>query len=196
VFLKLQPYCHSSVTERQDQKLSFWFFGPYTISKQINPVAYELVLPAGSSIHPVFHVSQLKAVIGSRIPVSPVLPDLSHNLQVPVAVLDTRLRRHAGKVQNQLLIQWSGWHPTLSTWEEENDIKRRFPFAPAWGQAGVSGGENVSVPVVSQSQVDEDASFSAGGRREAKTGARADGLRRSQRVTRPNVRLLGREWVK
>jgi hypothetical protein len=159
-------------------------------------VAYELVLPAGSSIHPVFHVSQLKAVIGSRIPVSPVLPDLSHNLQVPVAVLDTRLRRQARKVQNQLLIQWSGWHPTLAIWEEESDIKRCFPFAPAWGQAGVSGGENVSVPVVKQSQADEDASVSAGGRREAKTGARADGLRRSQRVTRPNVRLLGREWVK
>jgi hypothetical protein len=190
VFLKLQPYCQSSITERQNQKLSFRFFGPYAIKRQINHVAYELALPAGSSIHPVFHVSQLKAVIRSRIPVSPVLPDLSHNLQVPVVVLDTRLRRQAGKVQNQLLIQWSGWHPTLATWEGESDIKRHFPFAPAWGQAGVSGGENVSVPA------DGDASASAGERWGMEPGVRVDGPRRSQRVTQPNVRLSGHEWVK
>jgi hypothetical protein len=189
VFLKLQPYCQSSITERQNQKLSFRFFGPYTISRQINPMAYELALPAGSSIHPVFHVSQLKAVIESRILVSLVLPDLSHNLQVSVAVLDTRLRRQAGKVQNQLLIQWSGWHPTLATWEEESDIKQDFLFALAWGQDGVSGGENVSVPVVSQSQANEDASFRVGERREVEAGARADRLRRIQRVTWPNVRV-------
>jgi hypothetical protein len=190
VFLKLQPYCQSSITERQNQKLSFRFFGPYAIKRQINHVAYELALLAGSSIHPVFHVSQLKAVIRSRIPVSPVLPDLSHNLQVPVVVLDTRLRRQAGKVQNQLLIQWSGWHPTLATWEGESDIKRHFPFAPAWGQAGVSGGENVSVPA------DGDASASAGERWGMEPGVRVDGPRRSQRVTQPNVRLSGHEWVK
>jgi hypothetical protein len=141
VFLKLQPYCQSSLVERQNHKLSFRIFGPYTIVKQINPVAYELDLPVGSSIHPVFHVSQLKAVISPQTPVNPTLPNLHHGIQVPETVLATRLHRRAGKVVKQLLIKWSGWHSYLATWEEEADIKRSFPSAPAWGQAGCPGGK-------------------------------------------------------
>ena len=44
----------------------------------------------------------------------------------------------------QLLIKWSGWHATLANWEDEVDIKQKFPFAPAWGQAGHQGREDVS----------------------------------------------------
>jgi hypothetical protein len=108
VFLKLQPYCQSSVTERSNQKLVFRFFGPYTIIKQVNPVACELDLPTGSSVHPIFHVSQLKAVIGSQIGVSPSVPNLHQDLQEPEAILATRLCRRVGKVVTQLLIKWSG----------------------------------------------------------------------------------------
>jgi hypothetical protein len=141
VFLKLQPYCQSSLVERQNHKLSFRFFGPYIIVKQINPVAYELDLQVGSSVHPVFHVSQLKAIISPQTPVSHTLPNLHHGIQVPETVLATRLHRRAGKVVKQLLIKWSGWHSSLATWEEEADIKQSFPSAPAWGQVGCPGGK-------------------------------------------------------
>jgi hypothetical protein len=154
------------------------------VIQQINPVAYELQLPPGSAVHPIFHVSQLKAVIHPRIPVSSLLPDLSHNLQVPEVVLDTRLRRRAGKVQTQLLIKWSGWHPSLATWEEEQDVRRRFPRAPAWGQAGSKGRENVSVH-------GEGAGRMLNGEVDHGTAPR-----RAQRVRRPNIRYSGDEWSK
>jgi leucyl aminopeptidase len=32
----------------------------------------------------------------------------------------------------------------LATWEDHDDLKRRFPKAPAWGQAGHQGRENVN----------------------------------------------------
>ena len=64
----------SSLARRASQKLSFWFFGPFKILERIGAAAYKLALPASSSIHPVFHVSQLKVSHG-KLPVSDALPD-------------------------------------------------------------------------------------------------------------------------
>jgi hypothetical protein len=71
VFLKIQPYVQSSLAPRANQKLTFKFFGPFRVVQGIGAVAYKLELPASSNVHPVFHVSQPKAVVGAAIQVSP-----------------------------------------------------------------------------------------------------------------------------
>jgi hypothetical protein len=163
--------------------------------EQINPVAYEFELPAGSLVHPVFYVSQLKAVINHQTHVSPTLPNLHHGIQVPEAILATRLCLRAGKVIKQLLIKWSGWHSSLATWEAEIDIKQRFPLAPAWGQAGIQGREDVSD--CSDEGRQDNGAGDAG--REAERDDQARGpsgepLRRSKRIPRPNKRFIGADW--
>lgn len=143
VYLKLQPYIQSSVVKRANHKLAFKYFGPYPVVARIGQVAYQLQLPASSSIHPVFHVSLLKKTIGPNAQVSSKLLDLSHSLQWPEQVLQKRCVQHHNKEIPQLLIKWSSWPVELATWENEDSIKQRFPGAEAWGQASSQGEENV-----------------------------------------------------
>ena len=59
VFVKLQPYIQTSIAPRANHKLLFKFYGSFKVIDKVNEVAYKVDLPAGSTVHPVFHVSQL-----------------------------------------------------------------------------------------------------------------------------------------
>ena len=115
VFLKLQPYVQSSLATRANQKLSFRFFGPYKIVAKIGAAAYKLALPDTSSIHPVFHVSQLKASHGKQ-QVTADIPDALVQFQVPQAILDRRWTSGAFPAE-EVLVQWSQMPRSLATWE-------------------------------------------------------------------------------
>jgi hypothetical protein len=77
VFLRLQPYKQMSLkNQSKNNKLSPKYYGPYKIMQKIGSVAYKLELPSSSKIHPVFHVSCLKRVIGNNIPTQTILLEL------------------------------------------------------------------------------------------------------------------------
>ena len=96
VFLWLQPYKKISLNQaKKDNKLSPKYYGPYKVLQNIGTMAYKLELPASSRVHPVFHVSCLKKVIGENLPVQTILPELDEERKIilePEAVTETRTR--------------------------------------------------------------------------------------------------------
>ena len=106
----------------------------FAMVSRVGSVAYKLLLPASSSIHPVFHVSQLKTALPTDYTVSPLPPDLE-GLQIPEKVLQRRIRTSDNTIVPQVRIQWSNLPRSLASWEDLDALKQRFPWAPAWGQA-------------------------------------------------------------
>lgn len=94
VYLKLQPYRHTSLSTHRCLKLHSKFYGPFRVLERIGKVAYKLLLPDGCQLHDVFHVSQLKKHLGPNVVPTTDLPliDANGNIKVaPVAILQRRM---------------------------------------------------------------------------------------------------------
>ena len=129
VFVKLQPYVQTTLSHRTNQKLGFKFFGPFKVLAKVGSVAYTLDLPPPSAVHPTFHVSQLKKAILPGTPVSALFPHDIELPHVPVAILQHRASPDG--LDEQVLVQWSGWPKHLATWESPEALHQAFPREPA-----------------------------------------------------------------
>ena len=90
VCLKLQPYVQRSVATRSNQKLAFRYFVPYKVLHRVGAVAYKLQMPEDSTVHPVFHVSQLRQALPPTERVIQQLPATAAPTPVPEEILEDR----------------------------------------------------------------------------------------------------------
>lgn len=97
-------------------------------------MAYQLELPDGATIHPVFHESQLKKHLGNHVVPLPNLLAVGPDGQVktePLSVLQRRVIPRQNEPVVQWLILWENLTPTEATWEDATYIQRNFPnFQP------------------------------------------------------------------
>ena len=131
MYLRLQPYKQQSVAYRASHKLSPRFFGPFKIIQRVGPAAYRLDLLVSSCIHPIFHVSCLKAKLGHNFVPLPSLPSVtSQGVLAPelVAILQTRTLQLRRRTITQLLVQWQGCSPDDATWEDFLTFQQQFPY--------------------------------------------------------------------
>ncbi|KAH6778749.1 hypothetical protein C2S52_009986 [Perilla frutescens var. hirtella] len=127
VYLKFRP--HRQRTLFANPKLAPRFFGPFVMEGRVGSSAYRLQLPAGSRIHPVFHVSLLKPAIGGVI-AAPTLPEELLAVDppfLPAQVMQRRQIIRDGSSVPQVLVQWQGLSEEDRTWMDEADMKCQFP---------------------------------------------------------------------
>ena len=80
---------------KKDNKLSPNYYGLYKVLQNIGTMAYKLELPIASRMHPIFHVSCLKKVLGDKLPVQRILEKLDEEGKIiseQEAVTETRTR--------------------------------------------------------------------------------------------------------
>lgn len=115
------------MAKRLCQKLVAKFYGPFHITKRIGKAAYRLKLPDDSKIHHVFHISQLKHVLGVQHHVMPLPQSFSGADEVviePDHVLDTR---YSPDGVLEILVKWTGLPDHDSSWEDVREISHLFP---------------------------------------------------------------------
>uniref|UniRef100_A0A2N9I5B5 Chromo domain-containing protein n=1 Tax=Fagus sylvatica TaxID=28930 RepID=A0A2N9I5B5_FAGSY len=112
-------------------KLSPKFYEPYKVIQRVGMVAYKLELPEGACIHPVFHVSFLKAKLGKTItPISRLPPTdaLGHLAPQPARILETRtIKKRRLPAVTEVLVQWEGGDPDDATWELLFKLQEDYP---------------------------------------------------------------------
>jgi hypothetical protein len=80
----------------------------------------SVTLPSQSKLHPIFHVSCLKKVIGTRCHIQTNLPELAEEGSIwlqPEAVLDQRECRLRQRTIKEVLVKWKDMTPADATWE-------------------------------------------------------------------------------
>ncbi|KAK2380216.1 hypothetical protein QL285_035697 [Trifolium repens] len=130
VWLRLQPYRQVSVRQQRYSKFTKRYHGPFQILRRIGTVAYELQLPSGARIHPVFHVSKLKEFHGNPPDTLPTLDAAVEGTMVPLVpskILGYRtLHGKKGGIR-QVLVQWDGVSELEATWEDTDHLKEAYP---------------------------------------------------------------------
>ncbi|KAG7547859.1 Chromo-like domain superfamily [Arabidopsis suecica] len=128
VYFKLQPYRQQSVVLRPNQKLAPKYFGPYRIVDKCGAVAYQLDLPTTSQVHPVFHVSQLKVLMGN-VHTSTHLPSVLQDAFVrePERIIERKMVNRQGQAATKVLVKWKTEPVEEATWEFLFDLKQKYP---------------------------------------------------------------------
>jgi hypothetical protein len=119
-----------SICWRRNLKLSPRFDGPFLILRKVGTIAYQLDLPAGSQIHPVFHVSQLKLKLERIVLPISQLPSVTQQGVIqpePEEVSERRSRKVHNKALLELLIHWQGQLLEEATWKTFHHLKASYP---------------------------------------------------------------------
>jgi hypothetical protein len=134
VYLKVSPFKGTKRFEEKG-KLAPRCVGPFRIVARCGAVAYQLELPQSlSSLHDVFHVSQLKKCFKETNPNDRGVNIDDINLQpilsckeYPIRILDRAQRKTRNKATKFVKVQWSCHSVWEATWEQDDQLRKDYP---------------------------------------------------------------------
>jgi len=88
--------------------------------------------PEMSLVHPVFHVSMLKKVVGDSTLIVPVETiEVNEELtyeEIPVSIIDRQVRKLRNKGIASVKVLWRNQQVEEAIWETEEEIKKKYPY--------------------------------------------------------------------
>lgn len=146
VWLKLRPHRQTSLIRRANQKLAAKYFGPFKVLKRMGAVAYQLELPATAKIHPVFHVSLLKRVIGEHQAIIELPPELVLEAEefVPSNIVKVVIHSGGSSACHKVLVEWDGKPREEASWMTCEEFKNQIPTSNLVDKVCSIGGGIVS----------------------------------------------------
>ena len=108
---------HIKVASPGTPKLLPEYIGPFKVQARQGPLAYRLELPEHYRIHPVFHVSLLKAYKASPHRKPPPPLDIIGD-EEEFEVEDVLQHRQKGR-KTSYLVKWTGYGQEYNSWEPE-----------------------------------------------------------------------------
>ncbi|KAD6453304.1 hypothetical protein E3N88_08009 [Mikania micrantha] len=131
VLLKVSPW-KGVIRFGKRGKLNPRYIGPFEITKRIGPVAYELDLPVElSSVHNVFHISNLKKCLSDEtlvIPLEEIQIDEQLNfVEESVEIMDRETKKLKLSKIPIVKVRWNSRRGPEFTWEREDQMKQKYP---------------------------------------------------------------------
>lgn len=106
-------------------KLSAKFHGPFPIVATVGSHAFKLELPDTVTIHPVFHVSQLKPFVPSDHSTEPTQPPpLYTDKAGAIYDVETILAKKKVGKSWKFLVKWKGFDDFENTWEPLRNVRK------------------------------------------------------------------------
>ena len=107
-------------------------------------------LPATTTIHPVFHVSQLRRARGASHSSPQIPPQLTADLEMivePEELLEVRPKPQGAAGELEVLLKWKGLPEFEATWEDSHMIQTQFPDFHLEDKVKVWAGGNDRPPI-------------------------------------------------
>jgi hypothetical protein len=111
---------------KKDNKLSPKYYGSCKVLQNIGTMSYKLELSTSLRVHPIFHVSFLKKVIGDKIQIQNIFLELDKEGKLIFdleAITNTRILYLRNRSISEYLIKWKKLYVEDSTWEDESFIQ-------------------------------------------------------------------------